>query len=148
MADLELELLVHRVTALRWGAVTALRGGVLEVARDELTRHLLEDPRLTRVELELVAPGDSCRLAPIFDVVEPRAKLGDGVDFPGILGPASGAGQGQTVVLRGAAVVVLDPGGRASGQNWVLDLVGPAAELSRYGTTHNLVLVPRTAPGL
>ena len=62
-----------------------------------------------------------------------------------MLGPATGAGQGQTVVLRGAAVVVLDPGGRASGQNWVLDLVGPAAELSRYGTTHNLVLVPQTS---
>jgi glycine reductase complex component B subunit alpha and beta len=148
MADLQLELLVHPVTAVRWGEATALRGATLEVARDDLARHLLEDPRLTGVELELAAPGDSCRLAPIFDVVEPRAKLGDGVDFPGILGPASGAGQGQTVVLRGAAVVVLDPGGRSSGQNWVLDLIGPAAELSHYGTTHNLVIVPHLAPDL
>src|SRR5581483_375030 len=146
MANLELELLVHPVTAVRWGDATTLRDGTLEIARDELVRHLLEDSRLTNVELELVAPGDSCRIAPIFDVVEPRAKLGDGVDFPGVLGSATGAGQGQTVVLRGAAVVVLDPAGRASGQNWVLDLVGPAAELSRYGTTHNLVLIPRTAP--
>src|SRR5437763_13971294 len=99
MADLQLELLVHPVTALRWGNDTALRDGTLEVARDELARHLLEDPRLTGVEVELAVPGDSCRLAPIFDVVEPRAKLGDGVDFPGVLGPATGAGQGQPVVL-------------------------------------------------
>src|SRR5918912_4606998 len=98
MADLQLELLVYPVTAVRWGEATALRGATLEVARDDLARHLLEDPRLTGVELELAAPGDSCRLAPIFDVVEPRAKLGSGVDFPGVLGPATGAGDGQTVV--------------------------------------------------
>ena len=148
MGDLELELLVHPVTALRWAEVTELRGETLTIARDELAAHLLEDPRVVGVDLELAAPGDSCRLAPVFDVVEPRAKLGDGVDFPGVLGPATGAGAGQTVVLRGAAVVILDPAGRASGQNWVLDLVGPAAELSRYATTHNLVIVPRTAPDL
>ncbi|HEY7067651.1 MAG TPA: glycine/sarcosine/betaine reductase component B subunit [Chloroflexota bacterium] len=145
---MQLELLVHRVTQLRWGATTVLRDGTLEVDRDALTRHLLEDPGLASVELELAAPGESCRLAPIFDVVEPRAKVGGGVDFPGVLGPATGAGEGQTAVLRGAAVVILDPGGRASGQNWVLDLVGPAAELSRYGGTHNLVIIPRTAPDL
>src|SRR5918912_4582424 len=101
MAEMQLELLVHAVRAMRWGDVTGLRDGTLEIARDELTRHLLAaDPRLVGVDLELVAPGESCRLAPVFDVVEPRAKLGAGVDFPGVLGAASGAGEGQTVVLR------------------------------------------------
>src|SRR4051812_7408626 len=105
MAEMQLELLVHPVRAMRWSDATALRDGTLEIAREELTRQLVDaDPRLTAVDLELVAPGESCRLAPVFDVVEPRAKLGDGVDFPGVLGPASGAGEGQTVVLRGAAV--------------------------------------------
>src|SRR4051794_26891865 len=108
---MQLDLLVHPVTAVRWGPTTAYREGTLEIGREDLARHLAEDARLAGVDLELAAPGEDCRIAPVFDVVEPRAKGGGGVDFPGVLGPATGAGEGQTVVLRGAAVVVLDPGG-------------------------------------
>jgi glycine reductase len=145
---MELELLVHPVREVRWGAATAYRDGVLRVARDDLARHLADDPRLASVDLDLAAPGESCRLAPVFDVVEPRAKVGGGVDFPGVLGPATGAGQGQTAVLRGAAVVVLDPAGDPRLQNAVLDQSGPAATLSHYATTHNLVVIPRPVPDL
>ena len=145
---MHLDLLVHPVTEMRWGPTTAYRDGVLEIARQELARHLCEDARLAGVDLELAAPGEDCRIAPVFDVVEPRAKVGSGVDFPGVLGPATGAGEGQTAVLRGAAVVVLDPGGDPRLQNSVLDLSGPAAALTRYATTHNLIVVPRLAPDL
>src|SRR4051812_13170511 len=145
---MRLELLVHHVRDLRWGDATALRAGVLTVDRAALTAHLLEDPRLAGVDLALACPGESCRVAPVFDVVEPRAKVDGGVDFPGALGPIRAAGQGNTRVLRGAAVVVLDPAGELRGQNAVLDLSGPGAELSRYASTQNLVVTPRFAPGL
>src|SRR4051812_30289967 len=145
---MRLELLVHAIDDLAWGEGTRLDGRTLVVDRDALTAHLLEDGRLAGLELALARPGQSCRVAPIFDVVEPRAKLDDGVDFPGALGPARSAGQGRTRVLRGAAVVVLDPAAGLGGQNSVLDLSGPAAPLSRYATTQNLVLVPRFAGDL
>ena len=145
---MRLELLVHPVTEMRWGAATAYGDGVLEIARDDLARHLSEDPRLVGVDLELAAPGESCRIAPVFDVVEPRAKVGGGVDFPGVLGPATGAGEGRTAVLRGAAVVVLNPAGDPRLQNAVLELSGPGAELTRYAAMRHLVLIPRPAPDL
>ncbi len=144
---MRLELVVRPVAGLAWGDATELSDGTLAVGQQDLTRVLLEDPRVAGVELALTRPGESCRVAPVFDVVEPRAKLG-GVDFPGVLGPPRSAGQGSTRVLRGAAVIVLDPAGGIGGQNAVLDLSGPAGELSRYAATHNLVIVPRLAPGL
>ncbi len=145
---MRLEWEIHPVERVQWGDTTAYEGGVLTVARNALARHLCEDSRLAHVDLELAAPGESCRVAPVFDVVEPRAKLTGGVDFPGVLGPATAAGQGRTAVLRGAAVVILDPAGDPRLQNAVLDLSGPATVLSRYGATHNLVIIPHFAAGL
>jgi len=142
-----LELLIHPVTAVRWGDTTALDRTTLVVARDDLARHLLEDRRLADVDLQLVQPGESCRIAPVFDIVEPRAKLAGGIDFPGVLGPASGAGEGQTAVLRGAAVVVVDPGDVPFPAG-VLDTSGPAGALSQFATIHNVVVLPRLAPDL
>jgi len=144
----QLELWIYPVTEVRWGDSTRLEDGTLVIEREALARHLLEDRRLAEVELALAQPGERCRIAPVFDVVEPRAKLDGGVDFPGVLGPITSAGQGQTAVLRGAAVVVLDPEGNPRSQNTVLDLSGPAAQLTRYAATQNVVVIPRLAPGL
>lgn len=143
---MRLELLIHPVTGLRWGDATRLDGEVLAIGRDDLTRHLLEDPQIVAAELAFMAPGDSCRAVPVFDVVEPRAKLDGGADFPGALGPPRSVGAGATAVLRGAAVVVLDPGEQASPT--MLEANGPGAALSVYGGTHHLVVMPRTAEGL
>ena len=114
-----LELIVHPVDGLAWGDATGLSGRTLAIGRDALTAQLLADGRLAGVDLALTRPGESCRVAPVFDVVEPRAKVDGGVDFPGALGPIRAAGQGRTRVLRGAAVVVLDPEGQPRGQNAV-----------------------------
>ncbi|MCH7751349.1 MAG: hypothetical protein IH898_04265 [Planctomycetes bacterium] len=35
---------------------------------------LLEDRRLESVDLEIVCPGDPCRVGYVFDILEPRAK--------------------------------------------------------------------------
>src|SRR5262249_15877139 len=142
-----LELLIHPVTAVRWGDTTALDGTMLVVARDDLARHLLEDRRLADVDLQLVQPGESCRIAPVFDIVEPRAKLGGGVDFPGVLGPASGAGEGQTTVLPGAAVVAVDPG-HVPLPARVLDAGGAARALSSFAPPPSVVVLPPLAPAL
>ena len=73
------------------------KASALEVSKQALTRLLLEDRRLEGVDIEIVSPGESCRLGIVFDILEPRAKeSGSGSDFPGILGPYAVAGQGIT----------------------------------------------------
>src|SRR3954469_24382683 len=151
---MRLELRVHEVHDLRWGDATALRGGVLSVDRAALSAHLVEDARLASVDLALASPGESCRVGPIFDVVEPRAKVDGGVDFPGALGPIASAGVGPTTVLRGIAVTMLDPAPRGPFTS-VVAFVPPAARLpgadqplSRYSTLLHLVVVPALAAGI
>ncbi len=151
-----LSLAFHPVNRILSSDKTNLEGEVLTVNINELRDHLLEDHRLESVDLEIVYPGDRCRVGYVFDVLEPRAKApGDGPDFPGILGPLAPAGRGTTHVLRGAAVTVVDggqPGGelgyasRRGGVSKVLEMSGPAAEASAYGGLAHLVVVPHAFP--
>ncbi|MFQ6028677.1 MAG: glycine/sarcosine/betaine reductase component B subunit [Dehalococcoidia bacterium] len=153
---MRLELAIHAVSDLRVGPETRLAGTRLQVNLEELRQNLLEDRRLESVNLEIVRPGDSCRVGYVFDILEPRAKEpGSGSDFPGILGAMALAGQGTTHVLRGAAVTVVDggqPGGergytsRRGGVSKILEMSGPAAQASPYGSLQHLVVVPHAHP--
>ena len=155
---MRLSLSIHQVTEMSLGALTRLQGSMLQIDQGELTQHILEDRRLESVDLAVVAPGDSCRVGYVFDIVEPRAKEpGAGTDFPGILGPAAIAGEGVTHVLRGAAVTVVDggqPGGelgyisRRGGMTKVLEMSGPPAQASSYGSLQHLVVVPHPLPNV
>ena len=125
------------------GDATAWRDGELIVSAEE-ARSLLAAPCLADVRVSWASPGESVRIVKVLDVVEPRTKgPGGGGIFPGWLGDQ---GNGDTVhVLRGAAVVIAGYLPRA--QEAVIDMTGPAAELSPFGATHNLVLEFTPADG-
>lgn len=125
------------------GEATAWRDGLLTVSAAE-AQALVAAPALAEVKVSWASPGDSARIVKVLDVVEPRSKgPGGGGIFPGWLtGEPSG---GPTHVLRGAAVVVAGYLPRA--QEAVIDMSGPAAELSPFGATHNLVIEFTPAPG-
>jgi glycine reductase complex component B subunit alpha and beta len=143
---MQLNLAIHQVEAVEFGQQTALSNGRLSIQRDALQAELLEDRRLGSVQLELARAGESCRMLPVFDIVEPRAKLDPaGRDFPGALSPIAGVGWGTTRVLRGLGVTVLDPRDRLPGH--VLDMRSPQ-DVSRYAGLHHLVLVPILADGI
>ena len=153
---MRLTLAEHSVVSMSVGGYTALQGSHLQIDLEELRAVLLEDRRLQTVDLEIVNPGELCRAGYVFDIVEPRVKEpGSGVDFPGILGPPSIAGTGTTHVLRGAAVTVVDggqPGGelghvsRRGGMSKVLEMSGPASQVTPYSGLCHLILVPHPFP--
>jgi sarcosine reductase len=152
-----MRLELHRVTIrdIQFGEKTIVSDGVLHIQRDELQTLLLEDRRFNRVEIELTHPGERCRILQVVDVIEPRAKTSDGdEDFPGVVGGQVPAGKGSTCVLQGSTVVLsdyrenremstsTDPDGE------IIDMTGPGAEISPYGKTHNVVLLPTPAVGV
>ena len=125
------------------GEATAWRDGLLTVSAAE-AQALVAAPALAEVKVSWASPGDAARIVKVLDVVEPRSKgPGGGGIFPGWL-PGEPSG-GPTHVLRGAAVVVAGYLPRA--QEAVIDMSGPAAELSPFGATHNLVIEFTPAPG-
>src|SRR5512135_2098384 len=108
-----------------------------------------------RVDLELVRPGEKCRILQVLDVIEPRAKTSPGdEDFPGVVGGQVPVGRGSTCVLGGAAVVLSDyrekreVGKSTDPSGEIIDMSGPGAEAGIYGKTHNIVLLPTPSKGV
>ena len=143
---MRLELAWSVVDDLTAGPATRLAGRRLEVDVDGLRALLSADSRLARLRLDLVHPGERCRIGRVFDVIAPRAKL-DGENFPGVLGSVARAGHGTTLALDGVAVVATDQQTDNVGTLAVIDMTGPNAELSAFGRTHNLVISAWPAPG-
>src|SRR2546426_9841055 len=100
---MRLELRWSDVDELVAAPATRLAGKRLEVDLDALRALLSADARLTGIRLDLVHPGDCCRIGRVFDVIAPRAKLDGGEDFPGVLGGVARAGHGRTLALAGVA---------------------------------------------
>lgn len=140
-----LKRLIHNVRSADFGDTPGLNGGDL-VASEDVLQSLLASPALASTRLTWACPGDSVRIVKILDSLEPRTKgPGGGGMFPGFLGPALPQGTGETHVLKGVAVVVAGKLPRA--QEGMVQMSGPAAELSFLGSTNNLVIEFEPAEG-
>lgn len=131
---MRLELGTFPVREVRFGPATRYADGVLEVDREAVLAAVRRDPRLVRAELEVAYPGESVRIWPVRDVIEPRVKVeGPGVVYPGICGrPIATVGEGRTHRLAGLGVVeVSNVNWHDAGGDFVeifLDMSGPWAQ--------------------
>ena len=151
---MRLELGTFPVREMTFGSETRYRSGVLEIDRARVLAAVREDARIRSAELELARPGDSARIWPVRDVIEPRVKVqGPGVIYPGVCGRAVGVGgQGRTHRLAGVGVV------EVSNVNWhdqggdfvdlFLDMSGPWADLLPLSELLNVCLVVEPDPAL
>jgi sarcosine reductase len=148
-----LTLRKFKVNQVNFGTKTEFRNGALWINREELTSLLEEEKRFEKVDIQLARPGESVRILQVADIIEPRARL-DGGDFPGILNKTvTIVGNGSTDVLSGSAVVLVDQCGNNCGAMHdcagnVIDMSGPGAEVSPYGRTHNICVIPYAAAGV
>ena len=134
--DLELRNIQIRDVVL--GTKNNLTDGVLTIDEAGLKNLILEDPRVTAVKVDLAKPGESCRILPVKDVIEPRAKL-DGDIFPGVFGTeVPECGSGVTYALKGCAVVTTGP--IVGFQEGLIDMSGPAAQYTLFSKLNNVVL--------
>ena len=84
---MRLEMGTFPVNEIVFGSQTRWTDGLLEVCREDLIQAVADDPRIKKIELELTNPGDSTRIWPVRDVVEPRIRVrGPGTVYPGICG--------------------------------------------------------------
>lgn len=132
---------------LQFGPQTEVKNQTLFVNKDELTKLLLADEHLASVELEIAHPGESVRIMPVKDVIEPRVKPEqEGGIFPGMVSKMFTAGSGLTHVLKGVSVVTT---GKIVGyQEGIIDMSGPGAELCPFSKLHNLVVVAQPVTGI
>jgi glycine reductase len=138
---MKLELHRLNVKSVKFADKTGFADGVLSVNKAELLALIAEDPLLGKnLDVDLAMPGDSVRVMPVKDVIEPRWKIeGKGQIFPGMLSDVETVGEGKTLVLSGAAV--LTAGKLVRFQEGIIDMSGPGAEYTPYSKTCNVVLV-------
>lgn len=117
-----------------------IEGGILYVSEKAIREIALEDEKLKSVFFDIAKPGESVRITPVKDVIEPRVKIeGKGGIFPGIISKTDTVGQGKTYALKGMAVVTA---GKIVGfQEGIIDMTGPGADYTPFSKTLNLVMV-------
>lgn len=137
---MRLELGRINITDVQFGDETKVDGGVLYVNKEEIIDLVKQDDHIANVDVHLARPGESVRITPVKDVVEPRVKVdGPGEIFPGQLGASvEQVGSGRTHVLSGAAVMTV---GKVVGfQEGIIDMSGPGADYTPFSKTCNVVL--------
>ena len=136
---MKLEVGYIEIRDIQLAEKSGVKAGVLYVNTKELEALALEDEHLEAVSFDIARPGESIRITPVKDVIEPRAKVeGPGDVFPGIITKMSTVGSGKTHVLKGAAVVTV---GKIVGfQEGIIDMMGLGAEYTPFSATNNLVV--------
>ncbi len=145
---MRLELGKIKITDVQFGESTKVENGTLFVNKQELIDMALQDERLKSVAIELARPGESIRITPVKDVIEPRVKVeGSGVMFPGMIGnKVKTVGSGRTHALVGATVITC---GKIVGfQEGVIDMSGPIAKYCPFSETYNVCVVVTPQEGL
>lgn len=119
-----------------------IEDGCLHVDPKKLEELILEDSRIKSVSFDVARPGESVRIVPVKDVIEPRAKPEGGETFPGLFREdMEEAGEGITYALSGCAVTTTGP--IVGFQEGVIDMTGPGAEYTVYSRLNHLVMVIR-----
>ena len=132
---------------IQFGAESKIEDGVLYVSEEAVKEVVLEDEHIKSVKFDIARPGESVRITPVKDVIEPRVKVeGRGGIFPGVISKVDTVGEGKTYALKGMAVVTA---GKIVGfQEGVIDMSGPAADYCPFSKTVNLCVVIEPQEGL
>ena len=144
---MKLELGYIDIKGIRFGDYNAVEDRVLVVNPEELLEPVLADPLIKSAHFEIATPGESIRITPVKDVIEPRVKVeGQGGIFPGVISKVDTVGSGKTHVMRGMAVVTAGP--IVGFQEGIIDMTGVGADYTPFSKLHNLVLVMEPVEGV
>lgn len=150
-----LEMGTFPVSDVVFGDTTSYADGVLTIAKDEVLREVrAKEPRVEQIDLEIAKPGESVRIWPVRDVIEPRVKVeGPGVVYPGMVGrDVTTVGDGRTHRLQRVGVVevsnVVWHAGGGDINDQFLDMSGPLADLIPESKLINVCVVVEPDPQL
>ena len=138
---MKLEIGNFYVKDVVFGAKTAYENGVLTINKEEALAFVREDEHITDADIVIAKPGDSTRIVPIKEAIEPRCKLDGSPLFPGVTSSDLVSCEGGvTHALKNCSVL-------AVGKHWgsfgdgVVDMSGPGADLTYFSQLINICLV-------
>lgn len=144
---MRLELGKIFIKDIQFADSSKIENGVLYVSKEDLLEAVGGDEHIKSIDFDIAKPGESIRITPVKDVIEPRVKVeGPGAIFPGILNKVDTVGEGKTYALKGMAVVTT---GKIVGfQEGIIDMVGEGAKYTPFSQLNNLVVICEPIDGL
>ena len=144
---MRLELGKIFIKDVQFGAVTEVKDSVLYINKEEMLNVIGGDEHIKSIDLDIVRPGESVRIIPVKDVIEPRVKVeGKGGIFPGVISKVDTVGEGRTHALKNVGVVTT---GKIVGfQEGIIDMTGPGAEYTPFSKLNNVVVIAEPVDGL
>ena len=148
---MKLELGFIEIKDIQFSNECKVEDGILYVDAEAVKSFVYQDDDvkacLKSISFDIAKPGQSVRITPVKDVIEPRVKVeGPGGIFPGVIAKVDTVGSGKTHVLRGMAIVTA---GKIVGfQEGVIDMTGPGAEYTPFSKLNNLVMVAEPVEGI
>lgn len=152
---MRLELGTFPVKDVVFGPTTDWKDEILQINKDEIRSAVLDDLRIAEVDLEIAKPGESVRIWPVRDMIDPRIKVDNAsVTYPGICGRnINTVGQGRTHRLSGVSILeVSNVNWHSAGGDYVdvfVDMTGPWAQaLPHMSSLINICLLVEPDPEL
>lgn len=148
---MKLELGFIQIKDIQFSKECKVENGTLYVNADEVKEFVFKDDDVKacvkEARFDIAKPGESVRITPVKDVIEPRVKVeGPGGEFPGVIAKVDTVGTGKTHVLKGMAIVTA---GKIVGfQEGIIDMSGPGADYTPFSKLLNLVLVCEPVEGV
>ena len=141
---MKLELGYIQINDIKFSDENAIKDSTLYVNKDALKAYIFSDDDVKTwvkdLEFEIAKPGESIRITPVKDVIEPRVKVsGSGEEFPGVIGPVDMVGEGRTHVLKGMSVITV--GSIVGFQEGLIDMTGPGSCYTPFSKLQNLLVV-------
>lgn len=132
---MKLELGFIQIKDVQFSDECVIKDGILYVRAEDVKDFVYADSDVQAcvkdVKFDIARPGESVRITPVKDVIEPRVKVeGPGGEFPGVIAKVDTVGSGKTHVLRGMAVITA---GKIVGfQEGIIDMSGPGAAYTPF----------------
>ena len=147
---MKLELGFIKINDIQFAKENKVENGVLYVDPEYVKEFMYQDDDVKAwvkdFSFDIAKPGESVRITPVKDVIEPRVKVeGRGGQFPGVIAKVDTVGSGKTHVLQGMAVVTA---GKIVGfQEGIIDMTGPGADYTTFSKLNNFVVVAEPVDG-
>ena len=147
---MKLELGFIKINDVQFSNECAVKDGILYVNPEDVKAFVYDNDDvksyIKSINFDIAKPGESVRITPVKDVIEPRVKVeGPGGIFPGVIAKVDTVGSGRTHVLKGAAIVTA---GKIVGfQEGIIDMSGEGAKYTPFSKTLNLVMVVEPVEG-
>ena len=147
---MKLELGFIQINDVQFSNECAVKDGILYVNPEDVKAFIYDNDDvksyIKSINFDIAKPGESVRITPVKDVIEPRVKVeGPGGVFPGVISKVDTVGSGRTHVLKGAAIVTA---GKIVGfQEGIIDMSGEGAKYTPVSKTLNIVMVAEPVEG-